>query len=653
MKPDSAPDGSEQNSTDRDSFGGKAPILSDARTLDLLESISDGFFALDEQMTVIYMNPQGLRELGRNAEEVIGKHLFETFPVAKGTIFEEKYTWALKHKEFVAFETQFEDPDLGNWYDVRVYPMAEGISIFFQVTTERHQRQQALAESEKRYRALTDALPDAVLIEDVDLNIFFANAAAGEVVGRSPEEMVGLNESDLYPPEMVEYHRGVIREVLTTGREQIIETDNFELNGRKIIYNVHLVPLNEKQVLIVARDISHHVQALQQRQELETQIQQAQKLESLGVLAGGIAHDFNNLLVGILGNADLALLELSPVSPVRQSVQEIEKAARRAAELCRQMLAYSGKGRFVVEPIDLSELVCEMGHMLEVSVSKSAVLKYNCSENLPPVMADATQIRQVVMNLITNASEAIGDRSGVISITTGALDCSRQYLDETYLDEKLDEGLYVTLEVADTGCGMDIDTRERIFDPFFTTKFTGRGLGLAAVLGIVRGHEGAIKVYSEPGQGTTFKVLLPASPAEQVEHESSSAHSKGWQGQGLVLVADDEPTVLAVTRRMLESMGFEVILASDGKQALDLFGQHHQQVVCVLLDLTMPNLDGKEAFRQLRQMDPHVPVVMASGYNEQEVSQRFLGKGLAGFIQKPFNLLALSTVMQKVLGENN
>ena len=383
----------------------------------------------------------------------------------------------------------------------------------------------------------------------------------------------------------------------------------------------------------------------EQRRHLETQVLQAQKLESLGVLAGGIAHDFNNLLTGVLGNAQLAQYDLPPVSPVREYVEEIEQAARRAAELCRQMLAYSGKGRFVVQPIDLSEVVEEMGHLLEVSISKKAALKCDLAEGLPAITADATQIRQIILNLITNASEALGEHSGVISVSTGVMDCDRVYFRTTYLDEDLPEGRYVYVEVADTGCGMDQDTCGKIFEPFFTTKFTGRGLGLAAVLGIVRGHRGAIRVYSEPGEGTTFKVLFPAVDQPATPHRGETAAPEELRGTGTVLLVEDEEHVRKTGQHMLERMGFTVLTAVDGREGVRVFREHADEIDCVLLDLTMPNMDGVEAFQELRRIREGVPVILASGYNEQDATQRFTGKGLAGFVQKPYGMQDLQAKM--------
>ncbi len=246
------------------------------------------------------------------------------------------------------------------------------------------------------------------------------------------------------------------------------------------------------------------------RRKMEVQMIQAQKSESLGVLAGGIAHKFNNLLMAVVGNIDLALMELPAASPLRQSLVEAENASWRAADLCKQMLAYSGKGRFDLQPLDLADLMLELTHMLDVSTSSSTCIRYRLAADIPLALADAAQVRQMVVNLVMNAAEAIGDKNGVITVSTGVLDCDREYLRDAWLGDEALEGPYVFLEIADTGCGMEKQTLERVFDPFFTTKFLGRGLGLPAVLGIVRGHKGAIRVQSEPGEGTTFRILIPA-----------------------------------------------------------------------------------------------------------------------------------------------
>jgi PAS domain S-box-containing protein len=395
------------------------------------------------------------------------------------------------------------------------------------------------------------------------------------------------------------------------------------------------------------RDITVRKHEEEERLNLEKQLLHAQKLESLGVLAGGIAHDFNNILTAIIGNAELAIIRSKPESPIMENLQRIEKSAFRATDLAKQMLAYSGKGRFVVEAIDLNALLEEMLHLLEVSISKKALLRLNLAEQLPAVDADATQLRQIVMNLVINASEAIGEKSGIIAVSTGSMECDQRYLKDVWLDQELKDGRYVYLEIADTGCGMDSETMAKIFDPFFTTKFTGRGLGMAAVMGIVKGHQGAIKVYSELGKGTTFKVLLPASSRQQDQTNPVFSEEVSWHGSGTALLVDDEESVRSIGREMLQELGFEVVTACDGREAVELF-KKISDVSVVILDLTMPHMDGEQCFRELRQLNPDVQVIMSSGYNEQEVTQKFAGKGVAGFVQKPYRIAAFKEVLAKL-----
>jgi PAS domain S-box-containing protein len=384
------------------------------------------------------------------------------------------------------------------------------------------------------------------------------------------------------------------------------------------------------------------------RQKFEAKVLQAQKLESLGVLAGGIAHDFNNLLTAILGNANLALMDLAPESSARDNLRSIEEASCRAAELCRQMLAYAGRNRFVAEPLNLSRLVRELTHLLHVSVSKKALLRCVLAEDLPAIEADPAQLRQVAMNLIINASEAIGEAEGVIAIFTGTMQCDEAFLRECHPAGSLACGKYVYLEVIDSGCGMDPEALARIFDPFYTTKFSGRGLGLASVLGIVRQHRGNIKVESAPGRGTTFRVLFPASekPAVQAGADGEPA---AWQGTGTILLVDDEAPVRNVATKMLERCGFSVLIASDGYEAVEQFRKHSAEIACVLLDLAMPRMDGEETYKELRRLRRDVPIVLASGYSAFDVQNRFPDGGLAGFIEKPYELQQLGATLREVL----
>ncbi|MBT4866778.1 MAG: PAS domain S-box protein, partial [Planctomycetaceae bacterium] len=382
--------------------------------------------------------------------------------------------------------------------------------------------QQLEKKSEALHRGVLSSMVDPMISINSRGIIHSVSDSVEKVFGWTLDEMIGQNISMLLPEPHRSLHDSYLVNYMKTGETNILgQTREFEVVRKDdsifpcelTVSRTDLFADGDPLFTGIVRDISERKQQEETQRKLETKLQQAQKLESLGVLAGGIAHDFNNLLMGVLGNARIVLEDMSPASPVRDSIQQIETAAMRAAELTRQMLAYSGRGKFVIQRIDISELVEEIGHLLEVSIGKNVVIKYNLASKLPAIEVDVTQVRQVVMNLITNASDAIGDKSGVVTITTGAMDADGGYLSETYLDDDLTEGTYVFLEVSDTGCGMDDVTKIKLFDPFFTTKAAGRGLGLAATLGIMRGHRGAIKVYSELGQGTTFKAMFRASDA--------------------------------------------------------------------------------------------------------------------------------------------
>lgn len=417
------------------------------------------------------------------------------------------------------------------------------------------------------------------------------------------------------------------------------------------LYDEDTGKANRLEGLVV--DVTEAKQREEEHKKLQAQMQQAQKLESLGVLTGGIAHDFNNLLTGILGNADLALSELAEAAPTRRYVEQIEAASRRAADLCRQMLAYSGHGKFDIKFTDITQLVKDMSHLLDVSTSKKAVIRYHFGADLPPIAVDAAQVRQIVVNLVSNASDAIGDESGVITVSTGAVQCSRTYLSEAYLDDDLPEGGYVYVEVTDTGSGMDPQTRARLFEPFFTTKFAGRGLGLAAVLGIVRGHRGALKIRSELGKGSSFKVLFPAAPAQAEPTPGPAAPEAPWTGAGTILVVDDEEAVRTLARATLEQHGFGVLTACDGVEGVNIFRDHVEEIVAVLLDLTMPRMGGEETFRALQHIRSDVRVILSSGYGEEDSINRFLDKGLSGFVQKPYQPRVLIAKLREVLESDN
>jgi len=482
-----------------------------------------------------------------------------------------------------------------------------------------------------------------------------ANPAALRLLGYEREELLAQSLSSLLDDDQLARAFGVLAELREAGSQKT--PTEFRLTRKdggyaQVETKASFVFRDGKPyaVLGVGCDITERRQAEQARRDLEGRLQQSQRLESLGVLAGGIAHDFNNILMSVLGNAELALSEISAAAPARDRLLEITQAARRAADLCRQMLAYSGRGHLFAEAIDLHALIEDMLGLLHSTVSKKALLKLNLGTNLPPMRGDASQISQVIMNLAINASEAIREQGGVITISTGVTECSDEYLKKTYAPENLAPGRYLTLEVSDTGVGMDKATQGRIFEPFFTTKFTGRGLGLSAVLGIVRAHRGALRLRSELGEGTTFKIILPASDADAESLGGAPGTTESnWRGEGTILFVDDEQALRTLGATMLAALGFTVLAAADGREALSVYAEHRDEISLVLMDLTMPRMDGEEAFRGLRLIDPDVRVVLSSGYVENDLAARFAGKGLAGFVHKPYSLAELAKQMRAAL----
>ena len=521
--------------------------------------------------------------------------------------------------------------------------------------SDRKRAEEKLRESNEKYIELFELGMEAIfLIDNQTGQLIEANNAASKMYGYSREELLNMRNVDLsYEPELTKQvsqnsPQGERVVPLRFHRRKDGTVFPVEVNNRFFTWRgkgVHVAAI---------RDITDRKKAEEDRLELERQLLHAQKLESLGVLAGGIAHDFNNLLMAVLGNLELALDDLSPVSLARPRIDQAVNAAKRASDLTRQMLAYSGKGQFVVRDVNLSELVTENAHMLRASISRNVTMNLNMEDGLPLISVDPGQMQQIIMNLITNASEAIGDQPGVISIATGVQDCDDQILSRSRVEEKPGAGRFVWLQVTDTGCGMDSETLQRLFEPFFTTKFTGRGLGMSAVLGIVRGHHGALILDSEPEKGTVIRVLLPVSPNAWAEKDATGAipdPDSARAASGTVLIVDDDEMICSLCEDMITRAGFQTLTAIDGEHAIEIFRDHADEIDCVLMDLTMPRMDGVAAFSEIRRIRPKARVILSSGFSELEATERFLGHGLSGFIQKPYQMDELIVILKRVTGQ--
>ena len=516
-----------------------------------------------------------------------------------------------------------------------------------------------LAESEKnRLLNIIEASTDFIVTASLDYRVQYANPALLALRGLPRLPMPrGLPLARFHPEWAA---KRILQEGLPAAMAKGIwvgESALLDGAGRE-------VPVSQLIILqrddagrpatfsTIMRDISKQKEMEGERLAHERRLLEAQKLESLGVLAGGIAHDFNNLLTVMLGNVSLAQFDLPPDSPISRELQQVRESALRAADLCKQLLAYSGKGQFSTALVDLSALVEDTTKLLHVSISRRSTVKFDLSRSLPPVQVDPVQIRQIVMNLVMNASDAIGEESGRIRITTGLAPLDAATQAEAYPAAKLPPGDYVFLEVADNGAGMTPEVKARIFEPFFSTKFAGRGLGLAAVLGIVRGHRGALTVTSSPGRGSAFRLFLPAAAGVAAAPPAPAVPATPpvpKQPQGTILVVDDEESVRTISGYILESCGYSTVLAANGREALKIFRAAPEKFTAILLDLTMPEMNGEEMLRELRRLNYPVPVVLMSGYTEEESGVRLARDRYSAFIPKPFDRNALAAKLAAVI----
>lgn len=531
-----------------------------------------------------------------------------------------------------------------------------GVIVAMIETTSRKRIEEALRASEELLRKVVENSRDGINLLDLTTGRYvFMSPAQVELTGFTTEEMNDLPVEDAYARMHPEDREISVQQQaeIAAGRDLSgtveyrwkVKSGEYRWfrDSRKLVRDAQGHPVG---LVGVSRDITELKHAEELRVQLERRLFEAQKMESLGVLAGGVAHDFNNILTGLLGNTELALLNVPAQSPIAKRLDFIRGGILQLAELTRQMLAYAGKGQFVLGPANLNEAVAQVTGLLNASLSKKATLEYDLAAESPTVRGDAAQLAQAALNLINNAVEALGDQTGTVRVATGVVDADRAYLSTLTEGAGLPPGRYAFLEVADTGCGMDEGTRKRLFEPFFSTKFVGRGLGLAAVLGIVRGHHGALDVHSEVGAGSTFRVLFPSvDPHVAAEPGAPSA----LESRGLVLVVDDEEIVRSTASAMLNVLGFDVVLARDGQEAVDLMRRRAHEVDLVLMDLAMPLLDGLQATREIRDFAPQARIVLSSGYDQEESLKRFGGLGLAGFLAKPYDLRQVSVLFEAAL----
>jgi two-component system cell cycle sensor histidine kinase/response regulator CckA len=609
---------------------------SEARLRLTIEQVPAVLWTTDDQLRFTSSLGAGLAALGLRPNQVVGQPL-ETYLGAGSSTGRSTLE---HHRRALAGESvSFEHEQEGRLFTMHLEPLRDAasrvrgtIGIAADITEERRARD--LVQSQSAYfRSLIENAHDGITVLDADGTIRFEAPSVERRLGYRSDEIVGLRAATLLHPDDAASLE-VAREELFAGRLSLARRElrmRHKDGSWRVLETVARRFAGEDgrpYLILNSRDVT-------ERKAAEEALRRAAKDESLTVLAGGVAHDFNNLLAAMLGHTSLALAKLGERSPVRRHLEKAAAAVERASALTRQMLAYSGRGHFIVRPTDLGVLVEENLPLLQVAIPKKVKLETRLGRGVPLVDADVGQMQQVVMNLVINAAEAIGDRGGAVTVATGLQQVRPgEGARWAVSGHPLPAGTYVKLEVADDGPGMDDETLGRIFEPFFSTKFTGRGLGLAAVLGVMRGHQGGLSVESEPGRGTSFRLLFAPSAAA-ASREAETAGQGGAERLTLLLI-DDEEVVRDMVAEVLAHEGVDVLCAEDGARGIAVFRERGAEIDVVLLDLSMPGLSGEETFRRLCEIDPDVCVILSSGYDHVEATRRFGGRAPAGFIQKPY-----------------
>ena len=628
---------------------------SDERHRSILQTAMDGIWLTDIQGNLLEVNETYCRMSGYIPEELLLMNISD-LEAKEYEIETAAHIARIIDQGEGRFESLHRRKD-GALFDVAVSAQYRPFNggqfvVFLHDITERKKAKKLLLSRERYQRTLLDNFPFAVWLKDTESRFLAVNqvfATTFEV--QDVYELVGKSDFDIAPHDLAEKYRADDQAVMKTLQKNVVEEEIIDQGVRKW-FETYKAPVVDKDDVLLGTvgftiDTTVRKQAEKDRQLLEQQFQQAQKLESLGVLAGGIAHDFNNILTIISGYCEL--IKMDP-NDVLDQICQIQKAAGRAAELCRQMLAYAGKAHITHVKVNMPSLVGEMVAMLKTTIQKNVGLVSNLSGDIPVFDGDASQISQVVMNLIINASEAIGDNPGKIHVSLFKSEIKAEQGTIDHGGKLIPSGWYACLEVTDNGCGMSEETKIRLFEPFFTTKFTGRGLGMSATLGIIKAHNGALQCSSQLNHGTTFKVYLPIQANETCEPVlRNGITTTQWQGNGTILLVEDEAQIASLAKAMLKQMGFTVIEASHGKEALELYHQHASDILLVLTDMGMPVMDGYTLFRELKNINPELPIVISSGFGDTVVTMRIPSEEIAGLISKPYRFDQLRDVMKKVI----
>jgi two-component system, cell cycle sensor histidine kinase and response regulator CckA len=628
----------------------------------------DGVFVADGKGTYLDVNDAASRVTGYDRDELLGKNFIEL-------IAPEDKEKAFTHFKGAA-EAGHASGDLqyvtktgeNRWWNVNGVKLHENLFLgFVRDITDRKKSEDALRESEEKYRFMTENIEDVIWSQSPDLTFTYISPADKKQRGYETQEVVGRKIWDFLTPTSAEHVslRFVQRMKYLQEHKNldsaVYEVEQYTKDGSVIwtemISNPFISP--EGNILGfhgVTRDITERKKAEHDRLDLERKLLHAQKLESLTMMAGGIAHDFNNQLAIVLGNLELALTNQNLDSSTLKKISNAVEGAKQSAELSRQMQIYTGTTLHYPVELDLNELLNSHQSLLNSTVSKQVTLRLELYNKLPSIKGDLDQILRLVMNIVVNASEAIGDQDGGVTIRTGVMDCDESYLRHSRLAEKPASGRFVFLEFTDTGCGMETEVQHKLFDPFFTTKFWGRGLGMPEVLGTMKGHHGAIMVDSKLGKGTLIRVLFPASEKLHVPYveladavDATALTPDSDSRRKTILVVEDEKQVRELCVEWLDLLGYETIAAVDGADGVHIFCERMNEIDIVLMDFAMPRMNGVEAFEELVRVKPDVKVIFSSGYTEEAIRPRFVSQRPASILHKPYDMAVLKAELDRLL----
>ena len=621
----------------------------------LLEQIPDYIYFKDRERRFVVASNAFCDLLGRSMAEIIGKRDEDLFPIeiAEDTVRDDREVIASGAPIINKLEGGAGFGDTERWVLTTKIPWRDeagaiiGLFGISKEITDRKRAEDALHASHVKGRALLEAIPDLMFRMSRDGVLLDFHAHQPGELYVPPEDFLGRTVDTVLPTEIARLCRAKIAHTLDSDRTSTFEY-SLTLEGGERHYEARMVPSGEAdQVIVLVRDTTDRHRSEADRRTLEAQLQHAQKLESLGVLAGGIAHDFNNLLTSILGGAELGLLVMPPDAPARRHIETCHSAALRAADLTQQLLAYAGGSERKPTLVDLAELVLDTQRLMAASLSREATVELDLPQG-HLVQADVTQLRQVLMNVLLNASDALGNRPGTVRVACGSLQLTEAIPANRCAPDGLAVGPYAFLEVSDTGCGMERDTLTRVFDPFFTTKARGHGLGMSVVLGIVSGHGGGITIASTPAGGTRVRILLPVCPPEVEGPDVPEAVGPLWRHHGTALVVDDDAPVRHTLSNMLAGLGFEVLTAAHGREGVECFAGRAHEIDVVVLDVTMPVLSGPAALREMRQIRSDIPVIFLSGY-APDLSAQLADLRRVELAPKPITMHRLAELLQRLL----